>query len=396
MLLLSALLLTAQPAEKRSTRSDDLPPAFQSLLPDLNSTLRDVEASTAARLREGEYDHLIFYILQSTRFTKELRIEPALSARDFLDRQRLPADVRRRILDFIKTPLIVDERLSDLRARLKPTVESLSTEYSRTIRLLYEKEFRALQTQVAGLYQIGGHSTDTQVEANYAVWKALAVLKAMHPDQTMESALVIGPGLDFAPRRDSLADLPLQSYQPYALTDALIGLKLAPSQGLLVRCADINPRVVAFVNEFAVRKQPVLILSPSRSDEEYLRYFAGLGAAIGSRREDTIEVRREVAQAVTATRLNILTERLTGVQFNLVVTTNVLTYFNSKELALALTNIAGMMKTGGYFIHNDPRLEIDGYAGSLGLKPVADGTVSIARGNNEPQLDRFAIYVKQN
>ncbi len=392
--ILCALPLAAQPAGKRSIQSDDLPAAFQSLFPDLKSTILDVEASTAARLREGENDHLIFYVLQSTRFTKAPRIEPALSARDYLDRQQIPPDVRRRVLDFLKAPVSLDVRLADLRARLKPTLDSLLAEYARAMRFLYEKEFTAPKSQVAGLYQTRGHSTDTQVEANYAIWNALGVLKAMHPDLTMHRVLVAGPGLDFAPRMDLFDELPPQSYQPYALADALLSLKLAQSPGLQLQCADINPRVVAFVNDFATRKQPVLKLISTPSDEEYQRYFSSLGAAIGIRRADTISVRKDVAESVSATPLNILTERLTGDPFDLVVMTNVLLYFNSKELALALTNVAGMLKPGGYFIHNDLRPEIDGYAGSLGLGPVQARTIRVARGYSKPLFDSFAIYIK--
>ncbi len=390
-----ATLLSAPPFEKRGTQKKDLLPAFQDLFSDLNGTLADIEKSTAARLREGESDHLIFYVLQSTRFTSEARIEPALSARDFEDRRQVPPEVRRRIMDFLKAPLSADGRLADLRIRLKPTRESLLAEYSRAMRFLYEKEFRTPKSQVSGLYQSRGHSTDTQVEANYAVWNGLAVLKALNPKLFIQRALVIGPGLDFAPRTDLFDDLPPQSYQPYALADALIGLKLANSRDLRVHCLDINPRVAAFINEFPGRKQPALKLISRPSDEEYARYFANLGTSIGNRRGNTIEVRKEVARSISATQLNILTERLTGPPFDLVVMTNVLLYFNSKELALALINITGMMKPGGYFIHNDLRPEIESDAGSLGLKPVQARLLRVARGNKEPLFDSFAIYVKR-
>src|SRR3954466_6429505 len=138
-----ALLLTAQPEKKRSIQSTDLPAAFRSLFPDLPVTLRDVEASTEARLSEGENDHLIFYILQSRRFTGVPRIEPALSARTYVERHQISVDVKRRMTDFLKAPLDVDERLADLRARLKPTPELLLAEYARAMNFLYEKEFRA-------------------------------------------------------------------------------------------------------------------------------------------------------------------------------------------------------------------------------------------------------------
>ena len=389
-----ASLLVVQPAEKRSIQIEDLPIAVQSVFPNLKNTIHDVEASTAGRLREGENDHLIFYVLQSTRFTKEPRIEPALSARSFQDRRQVPADALRRMLDFLKAPVSVDERLADLRARLQPTRDSLLSEYARSMSFLYQKEFKASKNQVADLYQTRGHSTDTQVEANYAVWNALEVLKAMRPDLVIRRVLVVGPGLDFAPRMDLFDQLPPQSYQPYALADALFSLKLAQSSGFRLHCVDINPRVVDFVNTFKGRPLPVLKLISKTADEEYQRYFLRLGSAIGTRQGDTIAVRKDVAESVSATRLNILTERLTGEPFDLVVVTNVLLYFNPKELTLALANIAGMLKRGGYLIHNDLRPEIDGDAVMFGLGPVQARTLRVARGSTDPLFDSFAIYIK--
>ena len=37
------------------------------------------------RVREGDLDHLVFYLLQSTRFTPLPPIEPALSARTLVE-----------------------------------------------------------------------------------------------------------------------------------------------------------------------------------------------------------------------------------------------------------------------------------------------------------------------
>ena len=298
------------------------------------------------------------------------------------------------MLDFLKAPVSVDERLADLRARLKPTRDSLLSEYARSMGFLYQKEFKAPKNQVAGLYQSRGHSTDTQVEANYAVWNALGVLKAMRPDLVIRRVLVVGPGLDFAPRMDLFDQLPPQSYQPYALADALFSLKLAQSSEFRLHCVDINPRVVSFVNSFKMRQLPLLKLISKTADEEYQRYFLRLGSAIGTRQGDTIAVRKDVADSVSATRLNILTERLTGEPFDLVVVTNVLLYFNSKELTLALANIAGMLKPGGYLIHNDLRPEIDADAVLFGLGPLQARTLRVARGSSDPLFDSFAIYVK--
>src|SRR5215831_3434062 len=44
-----------------------------------------INRSTAERELRGEYDHLIFFLLQSLRFTGQTKIEPALSAYEFVN-----------------------------------------------------------------------------------------------------------------------------------------------------------------------------------------------------------------------------------------------------------------------------------------------------------------------
>jgi len=53
-----------------------------STFPDLIVRLNRVHAQ---RVREGDLDHLVFYLLQSTHFTWELAIEPAVSARALVE-----------------------------------------------------------------------------------------------------------------------------------------------------------------------------------------------------------------------------------------------------------------------------------------------------------------------
>ena len=53
------------------------------------------------RVREGDLDHLIFYILQSTRFTSAPAIEPAISAKALVE--SLAADERGA---FLKEPVL--------------------------------------------------------------------------------------------------------------------------------------------------------------------------------------------------------------------------------------------------------------------------------------------------
>ncbi|MEO7143350.1 MAG: CheR family methyltransferase, partial [Bryobacteraceae bacterium] len=212
----------------------------------------------------------------------------------------------------------------------------------------------------------------------------------------LERVLIVGPGLDFAPRTSLDDRFPPQSYQPYAIADALIGLGLSAHPR--IECVDINSRVIQFFQEFPRRSRPALhILSPP-GDAEYLTYFRQLGDKIGAAHseeplEKTIELRREIARSVTADKLNIITERRRG-RYDLAVATNVLVYFNDRELLLALANIQSMLAPGGYLIHNELRPVIDEYAQAVGLAAIQARTVRIAAGRKAPLYDGFAIYRK--
>ena len=58
--------------------------------------VKEIRAANETRLRDGNYDHLIHYALQSTRVTALPPIEPALSAKAFVESKRIPDDARAR------------------------------------------------------------------------------------------------------------------------------------------------------------------------------------------------------------------------------------------------------------------------------------------------------------
>jgi hypothetical protein len=82
------------------------------------------------------------------------------------------------------------------------------------------------------------------VEAGFLVHSGLAVLKALEPDRRIRHVLIVGPGMNLAPRT-ALVESPAESYQPWAVIDALLALGLATEDALEVVAADINPRVVS-------------------------------------------------------------------------------------------------------------------------------------------------------
>ncbi len=435
--------------DRRLIRWQDLSPELQYGLTARQLTEGNFEAfidsinqQTVGREVNGEFDHLIYYALQSQRFTALPKLEPALSAYDFV--QVLAPAARAKYLatqDYFPSPLIVpkavearlkaflkqgnqsDERLSYFKRFLTTTraasLERLTQEYARAMKFLYRKEFltqsfktsSAAAAYVASLYQERGHSTDTQIEANYALSQALATIKMIAPTTTLARVLIVGPGLDFAPRTDLMDAVGPQSYQPFAIADALLSLQLTQVANLQIHCVDINDRVIAYLHDFPRRKNKTLTLFSGLAHDqnhqltdEYQAYFRGFGKFIGSEQtlslQDVLpnhlrkglQISPAVAAKLSADKLNIITERYsTAPDFDLVIVTNVFPYFDETQLILALTNIAAMMKPGAYLLHNDPRpLPTQ----MVHLPLLQTRTVLLAKGPQGEFFDGVAIHQK--
>jgi SAM-dependent methyltransferase len=406
-------VFAALAADSRRIRLNDLPEAVR---PALEGHARSVEAfdrfvaQTAAeserRLREGELDHLVFFVLQSRVFSSLPPIEPAASARE--NPERPPPEVLKRIDAFLGAKSVPEQRFTEMRKLLESEAgdprQVLVREYLRSMRFLYEKEHLSRQKEgeqqrrhVAELYRSRGHSTDTAVEANFAAHVGLSLLKEQRPRLRLSRVLVIGPGLDFAPRTALRDDHPPQSPQPYALMDSLLRLGLAGDNELDVHCVDLNPRVTRFFADFAAGRERTLVLAWQPAEAEHREFFAGLGNRIGTSLSwahgRKIAVRPELARRVTASRLDIVTETLaTAEPFDLAVATNVLLYFNDAELALAFANIRSMLKPGGYLLHNETRAETDSIARLLAMPVVHARMVRLARVDSRELHDACILH----
>lgn len=408
--------------------------------------LRRLRETHAARVRDGDFDHLVFYLLQSTHFTSLPPLEPASSAKALvdslsaagrasylgggaLDPSRVPAAVRARIAALTKA---LDAPAAGARLRYfgalarmafpdgAERASGIGREYLRTMRFVYQKEFVAQASAtpadaVADLYRTRGLSTDTAVEAGFLVSTGLGVLKALEPDRRIRRVLIIGPGLDLAPRTALVEAGPPESYQPWAVMDALAAAGLSRMADLAVVGADINPRVVAHLRRSrdvpptlqlvsGIREGATLSLSP-----EYREYFEALGRTIASpggapaaqaaadgHLRKRVSVSGAAADALSAVPLDIVTERLPGQAFDLVIATNVLTYFDDQELMLAMSNVAAMLAPGGVFLHNEARAALDGISRAVGLpfEHSRHAVVASVRGASAPLFDSVWLHRK--
>lgn len=441
---------------KRPIRFNDLPADFRLWFEQqglgaegFERSISSIERKTTERETLGEYDHLIHFLLQSASFTAEPRVEPALSAYEFVGRLtpaekdaylaegaapppvgRMPASAARRLGDFIRAlgRPAGDERLAYFRTFLhkqaappEPLAVHLSAAYARAMRFLYRKEFLSRQFSrpedlaafVATLYQGRGHSTDTQIEANYAVYTALSVVRAQAPATQLNRILIVGPGLDFAPRTDLIDASSPQSYQPFAVADALLGLKLADPARLRIHCVDINDRVIDYVSRVSGGEAHLTLISgvPETDarplDAGYRTYFRFLGQSIGAespppagrglagRLLKSLRVRAEVTARLSAAKLNLVTERYDpSPNYDLILVTNVFPYFDANELLLALTNVEAMLAGGGYLIHNERRAIVTSLTRTLGLPATQTRTVLIAASPTVPIFDGVTIHQK--
>ena len=420
---------------KRTIAPADVPAELRERLPGDSASAQafleyvaSLQRETERRERDGEYEHLVYYLLQSRQFTDLPAIEPALSAHQLLHQRAAaaplaPEAVRRRVADFVKAVagnpseprLAYFKRLLQQKRPAATTLEQhLLCEYARVMEFLYAKEFLAQErtdpqqreAYLASLYQKRGHSTDTQIEAGFAVAQALAVVKA-RGGARLERVLIVGPGLDFAPRTDLLDALPPQSYQPFAVADALINLGLADTERLRVDCVDVNQRVLDHFRGLRGAAPLLRIVSgiPLRGDasldDEFRDYFERLGRSIGEqapleqpvpgRLGKSLAVRKEIAARIGAARLDIVTERYApSPGYDLVVVTNVLGYFDPAQQALALANIESMLKPGGRLVHNEPQTSLVEAARALGLVLVDARSVRL----HSALFDRVLIHEK--
>jgi hypothetical protein len=400
----------------------------------------------ARRVREGDLDHLVFYALQSTHFTKLPPIEPALSAKaliqglDPAERDRflqgaaardpgVPAPVRARMAALVDAldSTSREPRLAYFRALVQTTFPdrrqreaALLREYLRAMRFIYQKEFVAQPAgaaAVAELYRARGLSTDTAVEAGYVVHTGLGIIRALEPDRRIRRVLIVGPGLDLAPRTGLVEAGPPESYQPWAVIDALLSLGLSLANDLHVVGGDINPRVVDHLTKSRVNPPVLTLVSEIRESDtvtfsaDYREYFAQLGRAIAEgdpvregtaalaqgHLRKTVRVGRTAAGTLAAATLDIVTERLDAPAFDLIVATNILPYFDDAQLMLAMSNIAGMLGPGGIFLHNEPRPVLGDITDALGLPFDQSRHVVIAavRGAPAPLYDSVWVHRKK-
>jgi SAM-dependent methyltransferase len=224
------------------------------------------------------------------------------------------------------------------------------------------------------LFRTRGLSLDASLIPNYSVEQALAAMKArgLLEPRAVKRVAIVGPGLDFADKDVGFDFYPPQTLQPFALSDSLTRLALAPALGPEIVLLDISPRIIDHVTRARTRAARnigyTLNLPLPRSTpwlpevrEYWQRFGDQIGAPVPMRPPAAIaelaELRSVRASATEVRRMsvsnvNIVTQRLDGEPFDLVIATNVLIYYDTFEQALAMSNIEAMLKPGAFLLAN--------------------------------------------
>jgi SAM-dependent methyltransferase len=271
--------------------------------------------------------------------------------------------------------------------------------------------------QRSRLFRTRGLSLDTSLVPNYALEQSLAEMKKrglLGPGSVRRIAIV-GPGLDFADKDVGFDFYPQQTLQPFAILDTLRRLGLATATtatgGPEIVLLDISPRILDHVTRARTRAAsgtgytlnlPLTKATPWEADIR--KYWQNFGNQIGAPAQapsskaiaDQAELRAVRASAASVRRLsvanlNIVTDRLDGQAFDLVIATNVFVYYDVLEQALAMANVDAMLKPGGYLLANFAAPDLR----SLPIRPIETITTLYARARdaNENILD-FIVWYK--
>ena len=389
--------------------------------------VRDRDAEIRSRVQKGEEDTLANFVLFGVSFTNQRRLTP-----DIADPNEADRVIRSRVQSFVEaiwrpgnnerlallgtliTRLGYSAVAGERRERLSEYVMGNVMRYLAERQQYENNVARSLGNDTASsfnttaeLYNDRGLSVDTDFRPNYAIETALAEIKRRGLLRSVRRVAVIGPGLDFTDKDSGFDHYPLQTVQPFAVVDSLLRLELASPKNLRVTLFDISVPTLDHIAKAVARARVgqayrlQLVLDRTRQwNRNALDYWQRFGAAIGSavtplplpaqvvkadRR--ALNIRPEIVALMDPQPLNVVLQRMDlrpEQQYDLVIGTNVLIYYNGFEQALALSNIDAMTASGGVFLTNDLSRE---YPGTR-LRP--GGVVQVDY--SAKQADQIQIY----
>ena len=361
------------------------------------------QGEVTARLHRGDLDSVVNFWLYGTRFTTLPRVT-AVEIRKPNGVARGEELMLRRLDDLVSAVAEpgADERLRFVRDVVgRHGIDPSTPEGGEKARLLLaqarnemvaeNKGYRARLESTTALshsaklqaystvYDDRGLSSDTSIGVNFALDAAFGSLKTagkIRPGGVRRVAIV-GPGLDFVDKAEGHDFYPPQTIQPFAVMDSLFRLDLARHEDLGITTVDVSRRVTQHLEDAARRAAdgaPYVLQLPLEHREparewipDLVQWWERLGSTIGNDVEPlrpgadsairvrAIRIQPAIVRLITPRELNIVLERLRlsdADRFDLIIATNVLVYYGRFEQALALANIASMLRPGGFLLTN--------------------------------------------
>jgi hypothetical protein len=400
----------------------DAKPVFDTLRPDLiPPDLRDEtpaqreamwdgwvsrrDADIRARILAGDEDSIVNFLLYGTSFTTRPRATDLDIEALVAHPADIPALVRERVDDLVAGLGVPDanERIQFARdvllrngidpatpagkeaARkyLEARAVAMSSTGALRTRALLDTSSTELSDRLT-LFRERGLSSDTSIFIDFGIDAALAaVLRkgALMPGSVRRVAIV-GPGLDFSDKLDGYDFYPPQTIQPFAVVDSLTRLGLASRSGVQVTAFDLSARILQHVQAARMRArngQSYPLVLPRNLDQSWsaplVSYWQRAGDRIGARAPSPappanagraqvrrILVRPATVLSITTQDLNIVVQHPDplppGEQFDLMIATNILLYYDVFEQSLAGINIAKMLRPGGLLLTNNRIFEL--------------------------------------
>ncbi|MFM2123926.1 MAG: hypothetical protein RL328_377 [Acidobacteriota bacterium] len=381
---LLVIALTAFAAARVAMPFDAARPLLALAPPELKSAdaqqfatwTRNQDKAIRARLEQGDLDSMVNLLLFGTSFTTQPRMtieNLAAETRAGLLRARL-ADLQAALAKTDASPRLQFVRDLLRARRLDPASQPAGAYILDNLQRVLKERIEInqkieAQDSANNAFSTRGVSLDTTIFPNYAIDAALGEAQSKGLLQSVARAAILGPGLDFIDKDSGFDYYPLQTLQPFALSDSLASRKLGNPK---ITILDISSRVRFHILGAIRNAKPYVIQLPRNKTPwlpaalEYWKHFGDALALPAPALDPPANVTGVETRAVrfpTATVLaldaedvNIVTQRLTlpdAQRYDLMVATNILVYYTPFEQALALANIAAMLKPGGLLLTND-------------------------------------------
>lgn len=366
------------------------------------------DAEIRARLAQGDEDSLVNFLLFGTTYTRQPRVtsqqveeikqkgkQPLVEMRAGDLARALSAPGTNERLLFARRLLVDQKRFNPVtaagQARVKEyLLSALARVLSEQANYLSTLEAARLLgnpseefAERSRLYRARGLSSDTSLLPNFAIEESLGMIRGrdLLRAGSVRRVAIIGPGLDFTDKQSGYDFYPQQTIQPFAIIDTLLRLGLSKIDTLQVTTFDLSPRVndhLERARQRAERGQSYVVQLPrdpqAQWKPESIRYWERFGDQIGTSvppvaipantgelKIRAVRIRPTVVARVTPMDTNIVLQRSElppAEQFDLIIATNILVYYDTLDQSLAMKNMERMLRPGGFLLSNNALLEL--------------------------------------